>query len=60
MDLVKCNDQNKRPQELNYLKGDSSRIRELGWVPEYDTAKTLDEMIEYWETQYTDPYLQTI
>lgn len=60
MDLVKCNDQNKRPQELNYLKGDSFRIRALGWLPEYDTAKTLDEMIEYWEQQYTDPYLQTI
>lgn len=38
-----------RPEELNYLKGDSSKIREtLGWKPEYTFQTMLDEMIEYW------------
>ena len=41
-----------RPQELNYLKGDSSKIRDLGWRPEYTTEKTLDEMIDYWMKFY--------
>lgn len=41
-----------RPQELNYLKGDSSKIRALGWVPEYTTEQTLDEMIDYWLNVY--------
>ena len=41
-----------RPQELNYLKGDSSKIRALGWQPEYTTEQTLDEMIEYWMSYY--------
>lgn len=53
-----------RPQELLYLKGDSSRIRALGWQPEYTTEHTLDEMIEYWMRFYEmiedkTPYLQT-
>lgn len=37
-----------RPNELPYLKGDSSKIRALGWKPEFSTAQTLDEMINYW------------
>jgi GDPmannose 4,6-dehydratase len=38
-----------RPEELDYLKGDSTKIRELlGWVPEYTFETMLDEMIEYW------------
>jgi len=42
----------KRPSELPFLKGDSSKIRTLGWKPEYTTAQTLDEMIEHWENYY--------
>ena len=39
----------KRPEELDYLKGDSTKIRtQLGWVPEYTFETMLDEMIEYW------------
>lgn len=37
-----------RPEELTYLKGDSSRIRALGWQPEYTFETMMDEMIEHW------------
>jgi len=38
-----------RPEELRYLKGDSSKIRRLlGWFPEYTFETMLDEMIEKW------------
>lgn len=38
-----------RPEELPYLKGDSTKIRtELGWEPEYTFENLMDEMIEYW------------
>lgn len=38
-----------RPEELPYLKGDSTRIRsELGWSPEYTFEAMMDEMIESW------------
>lgn len=35
-----------RPQELNFLRGDSSEIREkLGWEPEYTFESMIEEMI---------------
>jgi GDPmannose 4,6-dehydratase len=38
-----------RPEELPYLKGDSTKIRtELGWKPEYTFESMMDEMIGYW------------
>ncbi|MAG26985.1 GDP-mannose 4,6-dehydratase [Candidatus Pacearchaeota archaeon] len=41
-----------RPQELEYLKGDSSKARTiLGWEPEYTFGSMLDEMIERWERE---------
>ena len=40
-----------RPEELPYLKGDSTRIRTLGWTPEYTFETMMDEMIEYWTTE---------
>lgn len=42
-----------RPEELKYLKGDSSKMRNiLGWKPNYTFEKMLDEMIEYWFNFY--------
>lgn len=38
-----------RPEELDYLRGDSTKIRtQLGWEPEYTFETMLDEMIEFW------------
>lgn len=51
-DYVVQNPKFLRPQELPYLKGDASRIRELGWEPEYTFETMLDEMILYWQSVY--------
>jgi GDPmannose 4,6-dehydratase len=38
-----------RPEELDYLKGDSTKIRtQLGWEPNYTFEMMMDEMIEFW------------
>jgi len=48
-DYVVQNPKYMRPEELKYLRGDSSKIRKtLGWEPTYTFASMLDEMIEYW------------
>lgn len=47
-DYVIQNPKFLRPEELPYLKGDSSRIRSLGWKPEYTFYSMMDEMIEHW------------
>lgn len=42
-----------RPEELNDLKGDSSKLREAtGWNPKYTFEQMLDEMIDYWMEFY--------
>jgi GDPmannose 4,6-dehydratase len=42
-----------RPEELNNLKGDSSKLRiTTGWKPTYTFETMLDEMIEYWLNYY--------
>jgi GDPmannose 4,6-dehydratase len=41
-----------RAEELKYLKGDSSKIQELKWKPEYTFETLLDEMIEHWKNIY--------
>ena len=38
-----------RPEELKDLKGDSTKLRKLGWKPDYTFETMIDEMIEYWE-----------
>lgn len=43
-----------RPEELKYLKGDSTKAREvLGWSPEYTFESMLDEMIQDWLVKTT-------
>ncbi len=37
-----------RPEELKDLKGDSTKLRELGWAADYTFETMIDEMIEYW------------
>ena len=44
---VFSDDKFKRPEELHYLKGDSSKARtQLGWKPSYTFESMLDEMNE--------------
>ena len=50
-DYVKQDNKFLRPEELKYLKGDSSKIRALGWTPEYTFETMMDEMIAYWLIQ---------
>jgi len=48
-DYVVQNPKYVRPEELKYLKGDSSKSREvLGWEPEYTFESMLEEMIDRW------------
>jgi GDPmannose 4,6-dehydratase len=43
-----------RPEELKYLKGDSTKARTiLGWKPEYTFESMLDEMVEYWYNHFS-------
>ena len=38
-----------RPEELKYLKGDPTKVKNiLGWEPEYTFDSMIDEMIERW------------
>ncbi len=37
-----------RPEELRDLKGDSTKLRKLGWKPDYTFETMIDEMINYW------------
>ena len=45
---VKTDPKYLRPEELKDLKGDSSKLRALGWKPKYTFEAMIDEMIEYW------------
>jgi GDPmannose 4,6-dehydratase len=48
-DYVTQNPKYLRPEELPYLKGDSTKIREtLGWKPEYDFKSLMHEMCDHW------------
>jgi len=43
-----------RPEELEDLKGDSSKLRnETGWTPKYTFETMLDEMISHWIEYYS-------
>ena len=42
-----------RPEELKYLRGDSTKLRTtFGWNPEYTFETLMDEMIDHWLTIY--------
>jgi GDPmannose 4,6-dehydratase len=42
-----------RAEELKYLRGDATKLREtFGWEPEYTFETLMDEMIEHWVKIY--------
>jgi len=42
-----------RPEELNDLRGDSSKLKKItNWQPKYTFETMLDEMIDYWIEVY--------
>jgi len=45
---VKTDAKYLRPEELKDLKGDSTKLRELGWTADYTFETMIDEMINYW------------
>ncbi len=48
-DYVSQNPKFMRPEELKYLKGDSSKVRKvLGWKPEYTFESMMQEMVDHW------------
>lgn len=50
---VKMDEKFLRPEELNNLKGDCSKLKQVtGWSPEYSFETMLDEMIEHWINFY--------
>ena len=54
-DYIVINDRFLRPNELNYLKGDSSiSNKELDWKPEYSFNELMDDMIESWLKYYEE------
>lgn len=46
---IVINDKFKRPDELEWLRGDASAIKALGWVPEYTFEQLMMEMIRHWQ-----------
>ena len=54
-DYVIISGKHMRPEELNDLKGDSTKLKEgLGWKPKYTFGAMLDEMISYWLDYYKE------
>ena len=48
-DYVVQNPAFMRPEELRFLKGDSSKVRNvLKWAPTYTFETMMDEMVEHW------------
>lgn len=53
LDHIIVDEKHFRPEELENLKGDSTKLREkLLWKPEYSFETMLDEMIKYWLSYY--------
>ena len=52
-DYVRVDGKYLRPEELEHLKGDCSKIKDdLGWSHNYTFESMLDEMVEYWMEHY--------
>ena len=52
-DYVTQNPKFLRPEELPYLRGDSTKIRKtLGWGPTYTFKEMMEEMVDYWFKKY--------
>jgi GDPmannose 4,6-dehydratase len=48
-DFIVQNPKYMRPEELPYLRGDSSKLRStFDWKPEYNFHTLMDEMIDFW------------
>ena len=48
-DYIVQNPKFMRPEELPYLRGDSTKIRtELGWKPTYTFKGMMEEMVDHW------------
>jgi GDPmannose 4,6-dehydratase len=48
-DFVISDEKYLRPEELNNLKGDATKLKnKLGWIPTFTFETMLDEMVNYW------------
>jgi GDPmannose 4,6-dehydratase len=53
LDYVVVDEKHFRPEELENLKGDSSKIRnQLNWTPSYTFETMMDEMTDHWLDYY--------
>ena len=51
-DYVEVDKRYLRAEELKYLKGDSTKLREtLGWEVQYTFETLMDDMINHWLTK---------
>jgi len=52
-DYIKVDQKYMRPEELEVLKGDSSKAKSiLGWEHTYSFEEMIDEMIDHWDRYY--------
>ena len=52
-EYVVIDEKHFRPEELENLKGDVSKLKNIvGWVPKYTFESMLDEMIDHWLRYY--------
>ena len=51
-DYVEVDKKFWRPEELVHLKGDSTRLKSIGFEAEYTFETMIDEMIDYWVNIY--------
>jgi len=52
-DYVVTHEKFLRPEELEFLKGDSTKLKEVtGWKPQYTFESMITEMVDYWMKQF--------